>query len=70
MCKRVSPTDVITGGKSTTIFLCIGPLSAWLRTNNYIGDPRASLLLSSEKAVLCNRDDGDEDDLSVANSAT
>ena len=32
VCKRVSPIDVITGGKSTTIFLRIGPLSAWWRT--------------------------------------
>ena len=72
VCKRVSPIDVITGGKSTTIFLCIGPLSATFGvvTNKQLGDPRASLLLSSEKAVLCNRDDGDEDDLSVANSTT
>ena len=53
--KRVSPMDVITMGQSTTIFLCIWPFSAWWRTSNQPGDPSASLLLVSEKAVFCNK---------------
>ena len=53
--------DVITSrGQSTTISLCIGPLSAWWRqtnerTNKKPGDPSARLLLISEKAVFCNK---------------
>ena len=49
--------NVITMGQSTTIFLCINPFSGlWqtpFRTTGQLGDPRASLLLISEKAVLC-----------------
>ena len=52
--KRVSPLDVIIRVQSTAIFLCTWPFSAWWwRTNNQPGDPRASLLLTSEKAVFC-----------------
>ena len=40
-----------------TIFLCIRPSSAWWRTTNQPGDPRASLPLTSEKAVFCNKND-------------
>ena len=52
--------DVFTSrGQSTTISLCIGPLSAWWRqtnerTNKQPGDPSASLFLTGEKAVFCN----------------
>ena len=47
--------NVITGGQSTTIFLCIGPFSAWWRqTNKQPWNPSASLLLTGEKAVFCN----------------
>ena len=45
--KKSFTLDVITRGHSTTIFLCIGPFSAWSRTNKQPGDPRASLLLTS-----------------------
>ena len=31
--KKSFTLDVITRGQSTTIFLCIGPFSAWWRTN-------------------------------------
>ena len=45
--KKSFTLDVITRGQSTTIFLCIGPYSAWWQTNDQPGDPRASLLLTS-----------------------
>ena len=32
------------------------------RTNNQLGDPRASLLLTSEKAVFCNSDNTNDGD--------
>ena len=51
--KKSFTLDVITRGQSTTIFLCIGPFSTWSRTTEQLGDPRASLLLTSEKAVFC-----------------
>ena len=47
--------DLITRGQSTTIFLCIGPFSAWWRqTNKQPWNPSARLLLTGEKAVFCN----------------
>ena len=45
--KKNFTLDVITRGQATTIFLCIGPFSAWSRTTEQPGDPRASLLLTS-----------------------
>ena len=51
--KKNFTLDVITRGQATTIFLCIGPFSAWSRTTEQPGDPRASLLLTSV-AVFCN----------------
>ena len=45
--------DVITKGQSTAIFLCIGPFSAWWQPTKQLGDPSASLLFTSEKAVFC-----------------
>ena len=52
--KKSFTLDVITRGQSITIFLCIGPfLVTNERTNKQPGDPRASLLLTSEKAVFC-----------------
>jgi len=45
--KKSFTLDMITRGQSTTIFLCIGPFSAWSRTNEQPGDPRASLPLTS-----------------------
>ena len=61
--KKSFTLDVITRWQSTSIFLCIKPFSAWWwtneqtnkRTNEQLGDPRASLLLSSEKAILCKQ---------------
>ena len=38
--------DLITSGQSPAIFLCIGPFLIWWR---------ASLLLTSEKAVFCEK---------------
>ena len=44
-------------GSINNHFLCINPFSGWwqtpFRTTGQLGDPRASLLLISEKAVLC-----------------
>ena len=51
--KRVSPLDAILRAQSAAIF-CIWPFSAWWRTNGQPGDPIASLLLTSEKAVFCD----------------
>ena len=53
--KRVSPMDVIARGHSTAIFLCLKTFSAWWQPNKRTtkGDPRARLLLTSEKAVFC-----------------
>ena len=49
--------DVITGGWSTTIFLCI-TLGHFRhgdkQPNKQPGDPNASLLFTSKKAVFCN----------------
>ena len=45
--KKSFTLDMITRGQSTTIFLCIGPFSAWSRTNKQPGDPSASLPLTS-----------------------
>ena len=45
--KKNFTLDVITRGQATTIFLCIGPFSAWSWTTEQPGDPRASLLLTS-----------------------
>ena len=52
--KGVSTIDVITRGQSTAMFLCIGPFSAWWQPTKEPGDPRSSLLLTSEKSVFCN----------------
>ena len=62
--KKSFTLDVITRGQSTTIFLCIGPFSAWWRTNKQTneqpGDPSASLLLASVRrqsfAKRCDND--------------
>ena len=51
--KRVSLVDVIIMQQSRTIFLSICPFSAWWQPNEQQCDPRASLLLTSEKAVFC-----------------
>ena len=53
--KQWSGQDLIIRTQSTAIFLCIQPFSAWWRTNNQPGDPSASLLLTSEKAVFCKK---------------
>ena len=45
--KKSFTLDMITRGQSTTIFLCIGPFSAWRQTNEQPGDPSASLPLTS-----------------------
>ena len=45
--KKNFTLDVITRGQATTIFLCIGPFSAWSQTNEQPGEPSASLLLTS-----------------------
>ena len=51
--------DVITTGQSTAIFLCIrsfvifSMMTTEQTKNNQPGDPRASPLLISEKAVFC-----------------
>ena len=57
LCKRLfgSGQDLIIRAQSTAIFLCIQPFSAWSRTNEQPGDPSASLLLTSEKAVFCKK---------------
>ena len=52
--KKVSP--MITKGQSTTIFLCIRPFFAWWHLTEKSGDPIASLILTSVKAVFCNID--------------
>ena len=50
--------DVITMGQSTTIFLCF---CFWPgdnqneQPNEQLGDPSASLLLTPEKEVFCNK---------------
>ena len=51
--KRMSPLNAIIRATSAAIF-CIWPFSAWWRTNGQPGDPIASLLLTSEKAVFCD----------------
>ena len=53
--KQWSGQDLIIRTQSTAIFLCIQPFSAWWQTitTKQPGDPRASLLLTSEKAVFC-----------------
>ena len=48
------PMALITRMRSTTIFLCA---SLFWQTNKQAGDLRASLLLTSEKAVFCNNYD-------------
>ena len=45
--------DVITGGQSTTIFYEYYAFFAMVTTTQ-LGDPSASLLSTSEKAVFCN----------------
>ena len=49
--KKSFTLDVITRGQSTTIFLCIGPFSAWWRTNKRTneqpGDPRARFYVNA-----------------------
>ena len=45
--------DEITLGQSTTIFW--SSFLAWWQPNDQLGDPSASLLLSSEKAVFCKK---------------
>ena len=56
--KQWSGQDLIIRTQSTAIFLCIQPFSARWQTNKQPteqpGDPSASLLLTSEKAVFCN----------------
>ena len=49
--KSVLSMALITRMRSTTIFLCA---SLFWQTNKQPGDLRASLLLTSEKAVFCN----------------
>ena len=51
--KRVSPSDAIIRAQSAAIS-CIWPFLAWWRMNGQPGDPIASLLLTSEKAVFCD----------------
>ena len=47
--------DVVTRGQSTTIFYVFGKVTTE-EPIEQLGDPSASLLLTRERAVLCNTD--------------